>query len=83
MIEMIGFIAATVMPLWNIPLIVKLQQRKSSQDLSLAWVLGVWVCIFLMLPAALRSPDAIFRLFAVMNAILFTGVVIQTIRFRA
>ena len=82
MIRWLGLIAAVVMPLWNVPLILRLQRRKSSQDLSLTWALGVWVCIVLMLPAALTSPDRTFRLFAIVNTVLFSAVVFQVIRYR-
>ena len=82
MIERIGLMAAVVMPLWNIPLIIKIEQRKSSKDMSLAWALGVLVCILLMLPAALHSPDATFRVFGVVNALMFSLVVIQIFRYR-
>lgn len=82
MIEKIGFVAAVVLPLWNIPLIVKVGRRKSSKDLSLAWALGVWVCLVAMLPSGLLSADPVFRVFAVMNITLFSAVVIQVLRYR-
>ncbi len=80
---MLGLTAAVVMPFWNIPLIVKIQQRRSSRDISLAWVVGVWMCIVLMLPAALASPDVTFRVFTLVNTVLFTAVLVQVLRFRA
>ena len=79
---MIGAIAAVVLPLWNIPLIVKIQQRKSSKDISQAWAYGVMVCILLMLPSAWLSPDPVFRLFSLVNTALFSLVVIHVIRYR-
>ena len=82
MMRTLGLIAAVVMPLWNIPLIIRIAKRKSSKDISLSWALGVFACILLMLPSAMRSPDAIFRVFGIANAILFTAVVIQVIRYR-
>ena len=82
MIKMIGLIAAVVMPLWNIPLIWKLEQRKSSKDISTAWAVGVWVCILLMLPSGLQSTDAVFRAFAIVNTVFFTAVAIQVLRYR-
>ena len=78
----LGLIAAVAMPLWNIPLILKIGQRKSSKDISLSWALGVFACILLMLPSALASPDAIFRAFGIANTVLFAGVVIQVLRYR-
>lgn len=80
--EKVGFYAAIALPLWNIPLIVKIIKRKSSRDLSLAWVLGVWVCILLMAPSGFRSVDIVWRTFCIVNTIFFTAVVIVTLRYR-
>ena len=75
-------VAAAAMPLWNIPLILRIERRRSSTDISLLWVLGVWGCILAMSPAAVRSSDLAFRLFGWMNLVFFTGVVVQVLRFR-
>jgi hypothetical protein len=83
MLETVGMLAAAGMPLWNIPLILHIQRRKSSADISLTWVLGVWGCILLMTPTALRSDDPAFRAFGWTNVILFTAVVVQVLRFRS
>jgi hypothetical protein len=77
----IGFLAAVLMPLWNIPLIWHLERRKSSRDISLPWALGVWGCILLMLPDGLRSADPTFRAFCVVNVVCFTVVVVQVLRY--
>ena len=82
MIRALGLAAAVVMPLWNIPLIIKIQQRRSSKDISLPWAVGVFVCIVLMLPSAVVSPDRIFQLFAFVNTVFFGAVVIQVVRYR-
>ncbi len=81
-IEKIGVISGIVPPLFNIPLIAKLIQRKSSKDLSLTWALGVWVCIVLMTPQALRSGDLAFRLFGIVNIIFFSIVVFFVLKYR-
>ena len=81
-IEQIGLVAAIVMPLWNIPLIVKVVKRRSSQDISMSWLMGVWVCSLLMAPAGLASKDVVWRCFNIVNLILFTGVVIAVWRYR-
>ena len=83
MIQDIGLIAAVVMPFWNIPLILKIARRRSSKDLSLGWALGVFACILLMLPAALVSPDRIFKTFSLINTVLFGAVVVQILRYRS
>ena len=82
MIETIGVIAAVVLPLWNIPLIIRIGRRRSSKDLSLWWTVGVFVCLLLMLPSGLTSTDLVFKVFSVVNIILFGAVVIQVIRYR-
>ena len=81
-IEIIGLIASIVMPLWNIPLIVRIVKRKSSEDISLSWVMGVWICALLMAPSGFMSKDIVWRCFNIVNLILFTGVVIAVLRYR-
>lgn len=80
-IQGLGLVAAVVMPLWNIPLIWKIVRRKSSRDISLAWALGVWFCILLMLPSGFTSPDIVWRTFNIVNAVLFTAVVGVTLKY--
>ncbi|MDD5618516.1 MAG: hypothetical protein PHG69_05425 [Candidatus Omnitrophica bacterium] len=82
MIKIIGVIAAIILPFWNIPLIVRMEKRKSSKDVSLYWVFGVWVCFVLMLPSALLSQDIVFKVFSIVNIIMFSLVTIQTLRYR-
>jgi len=80
--EKVAFVAAVVLPLWNIPLIMRVIQRKSSEDISLYWVLGVWTCFLLMAPEGFRSPDPVFRIFNIMNMILFSAVVAVVLKYR-
>lgn len=82
LINSIGIVAAVVLPLFNIPLIFKIVQRKSSRDISLCWALGVWVCIVLMAPSGFTSEDVVWRTFNYMNIVLFTGVVFTTLKYR-
>lgn len=81
-IERIGTVSAIALPLFNIPLIIRLIQRKSSQDFSLAWALGVWVCIVLMTPQALRSSDFTFRAFGIVNILFFSVVAFLIVKYR-
>ena len=80
--ETLGMIAAVVLPLWNIPLMVQIRRRRSSKDVSLWWAIGVWVCLVAMLPSGLASPDRVFRLFTIVNLVLFSGVVVSVVRYR-
>lgn len=70
------------MPLWNIPLIVRIVQRKSSKDLSFAWFFGVWGCILLMLPWAVVTKDVVLKAFSFVNFVLFSGVGIAMLKYR-
>ena len=81
-IDKIAFVGAIALPLFNIPLILRIIRRKSSQDLSLCWVLGVWACIVLMAPSGFQSPDIVWRVYNYFNITMFTGVVIATLRYR-
>lgn len=82
MIEKIGWIAAVALPLWNIPLILRIGRRRSSGDISLGWALGVEACLLAMLPSGLASADPVFKIFTVVNVAMFSAVVIQVLRYR-
>jgi len=81
-IQKIALVAAIVLPLWNIPLIVRVIQRKSSKDISLSWAIGVWVCFALMAPSGFTSSDLVWRVFNISNFILFSLVVITVLMYR-
>lgn len=81
-IQKIGTISAIALPLFNIPLIIHLWRRKSSEDFSLSWAVGVWVCIVLMTPQALRSSDEAFRAFGIVNILFFSVVAFLIIWYR-
>jgi len=81
-VEKVGLVAAVVLPLFNIPLIIKIIQRKSSKDFSLTWALGVWVCIILMAPSGFTSEDVVWRTFNYVNVVLFSVVVVVTLKYR-
>lgn len=80
--EKSAIVASVVLPLFNVPLILRMIQRQSSQDLSLSWALGVWICIVFMTPQALRSPDMAFKVFGIFNLIFFSLVTFFVIKYR-
>ena len=80
--KIIGLVSAALLPLWNIPLIMHIGRRKSSRDISRAWAYGVFVTLLAMFPSGLVSADPVFKIYSVVNMILFTGVVLQVIRYR-
>lgn len=81
-VELLALVASVVMPLWNIPLIIKIVQRKSSEDLSLSWMWGVWTCMLLMVPWAFITTDKVLRVFSIVNFILFSGVAVAVVKYR-
>lgn len=82
MIQKIALVAAIILPLWNIPLIVRIIKRKSSQDISIYWVLGVWICLALMAPSGFISSDIVWRVFNIVNFVLFSAVAIVVLAYR-
>ncbi len=82
LVQAMGMVSAVALPFWNIPLIWRIQKRRSADDLSPAWALGIWVCLIGMLPSGLASPDGVFKVFTVVNLGLFSAVVFQVLRFR-
>ncbi len=83
MFTQVALVAAIILPLWNIPLIVRMIKRKSSKDISLYWVLGVWGCLLAMLPAGLKSSDIVWKTFNIVNFVFFTSVMIVAVFFHA
>ena len=82
LIQIVGIFASAALPFFNIPLLVRILKRKSAEDFSLSWAVGVWACIVLMTPQALRSPDMTFRVFGFFNLIFFSAVTFFVIKYR-
>jgi uncharacterized protein with PQ loop repeat len=80
-VKIIGAVAGALMPMFNIPLIMKIRARKSAKDISLAWAWGIWICIVLQTPAALMSSDIAFKSFGFTNIFLFSGVMFCVLKF--
>lgn len=57
LVQAVGMVSAVALPFWNIPLIWRIQERRSADDISPAWALGVWFCLVGMLPSGLASVD--------------------------
>jgi len=79
MIQTLGMASAVAMPFFDIPLIWRIIKRKSSEDISLIWTFGIWVCILGMFPSSWISPDPILKVFEVVNVVLFTAVVVAVV----
>ena len=70
-----------IMPLFNIPLILRIIRRRSSGDISLLWVIGVWSCVMAMLPSSLQSPDPVLVVFGIINSLFFSAVFFTVLYF--
>ena len=81
-VNKIGMLAAVVLPFFNIPLILRIRKRRSSEDISLVWVFGVWISLLCLEPAALLSRDLNFKLFSTVNLIFFSLVVFYVVRYK-
>ncbi len=81
-IDQLGMLASIALPIFNIPLMLRLFQRKSSDDLSMTWVLGIFFCLLFMLPAGLKSSDQVFKLFSILNLVMFSGVTYLALYYR-
>ena len=81
MIYKLGMASAVLMPFFDIPLIWRIVRRKSSEDISLIWTFGIWICILGMLPSSLISADPILKAFGIVNVVLFTAVVVAVVMY--
>ncbi|HCM43077.1 MAG TPA: hypothetical protein PLY88_07250 [Candidatus Omnitrophota bacterium] len=82
MIQKLALIVSITLPLWNIPLIVRMIQRKSSDDVSVAWAVGVWASFALMAPQGFVSEDLVWRTFSIVNLIMFSFVTATVLFYR-
>jgi len=82
MMEKIALIGGIVLPFCNIPLMVRIIKRKSSEDISIPWAIGVWICLVLMAPDGFVSDDIVWKVYNIINFILFSAVVVTVLLFR-
>jgi len=82
MLKTIGFWAAVILPLWDIPLMVHVIKRKSSQDISLGWAFGLWLSSVFMAPSAFITGDRAAIGFNLVNVIMLTGVLAVVFKYR-
>ena len=83
MVDNIALVASVVLPLWNIPLIIKIIKRRSSNDISVSWAVGVWVCLLAMLPSGIKSDFLVWKVFNVANFFFFSGVAFCTVLYHS
>ena len=81
-LQELGQLAAILMPLFNIPLIVKIVRRKSSADISILWAVGLWSSSVLMAPSAFLHGDKVAIGFNIVNVMMLTCVLITVLVYR-
>ncbi|MFA5068618.1 MAG: hypothetical protein WC300_06095 [Candidatus Omnitrophota bacterium] len=72
LLAIISLIAGIALPFWNIPLIARIIKRRSAEDISLLWGIGVWTSLLFMLPHGLITDEIVLRCFTISNFLLFT-----------
>lgn len=82
MIHTIALVFGVILPFWNIPLIVRIIRRRSSEDISTFWALGVWCCLLFMAPSAFVSIDLVWRVFNIVNFVMFSCVLAVVLTYR-
>ena len=81
-VKLLGIIGGVSMPIWNIPLIVRIVKRRSAEDISIYWVAGVWACVMAMLPASAVSDDPVLKYFGIVNAVAFSCVFFTVLKYK-
>ena len=79
LIETIGFWAGVVLPLFDIPLIYRIIKRKSSADISIIWIVGLWVTSVMLL---ISTKDPLAFGFNIMNVLMLTVVMGVVLKYR-
>jgi uncharacterized protein with PQ loop repeat len=77
----LGLVSAVALPFFDIPLIARIVRRKSSEDISLVWTFGIFICTLGMLPSSLISQDIVLKSFAIVNTVLFAAVVVAVVMY--
>jgi uncharacterized protein with PQ loop repeat len=80
--DTIGFWAGVTLPLWDIPLIVRIIKRKSSSDISLSWIAGFWICSVLMTPPSFIDGNKLAMGFNTVNVIMLSIVLVVVLKYR-
>jgi uncharacterized protein with PQ loop repeat len=80
--QTIGLWAGIMLPLWDIPLIVRVLKRKSASDISVVWAWGIWGSSILMAPSAFVSGDKAAIGFNLTNCITLTIVLIVVLKYQ-
>lgn len=81
MLETIGVILLTLIPIFNIPLFLNMGKRKHECDVKIVWSTGIWLCSGLVMVASLISENIAFQVIAVAAFIIFTFVTLYNVSY--
>lgn len=82
-IKIVGVVASVILPLFNIPLILKIRKTGSSKDFSLTWTFGIMGCTLLMFPSVLLTNDIVFKAFGIINIVTFSIVMFYILKYHS
>ena len=80
--DSVAAVAGAALPLFDIPLIARIIKRRSSKDISIFWIAGLWASSAAMVPAALVGHELASKAFNIVNIIMLTAVLIVVIKYR-
>ena len=79
MFEKIGFWAGVALPLFDIPLIIHVVKRKSSADISMIWIVGLWATSVMLL---IGTKEQMAMGFNIVNVLMLTILMAVVIKYR-
>ena len=80
--DAVGSIAGAALPLFDIPLIVRIVKRRSSKDISVLWAVGLWASSAAMVPAGILSHEWASKAFNIVNITMLTALLMVVIKYR-
>jgi len=80
-IKIVEVVSSVVLPLFNIPLILKIRKRGSSKDYFLTWTFGIFDCLLLIIPSVLLMPHIVFKVFGIINLVTFSTVILYILKY--
>lgn len=79
--ETVGLWAGAILPLWDIPLMVRIIRRQSSSDISLFWAWGIWLSSVLMAPSSFVVANKIAMVFNIVNVTTLTALLMIVVKY--
>lgn len=78
----LGYICSMIVPVFHIPLIMKLVRKKSSQEWSLLSVIGFWIATLGIQPWALMTDDRALTILNTLSLMFISVELVLVIKYR-